>query len=360
MAFVLALTTTRRALTRPSTTTIAVTTARRAMSNASSTATPLLPALATPDAVAKLLTHADAAVRARICVLDTTWHMPHFKRDPLDEFHHGPRLPRAQFWDIDALAQHGTDLPHMLPITESDLAKLCAQLADPTRDGARGQPLVREGQHVVVYDRAVVPARTACRVWWTLRALGWPVDKVSVLDGGMDAWTKAGLPAEPEGTAPVPLAEADPEVVAVLKDMPVWQPTTVDADLIRDLDFMKTHLDTVQVVDARPPGRFAGRDPEPRPGLSSGHMKGALSIPAGAMLDPATGKFWPREKLAEIFATLRKDMDVVASCGSGVTAAVVAFGMHLVDPAKKVPIYDGSWTEWASRGMPIVKDDATE
>ncbi|KAJ3365896.1 hypothetical protein GGF31_008176 [Allomyces arbusculus] len=325
------------------------------MTNANSAA-PLLPSLAAPDAVAALVTHADAAVRARVCVLDTTWHMPHFKRDPLAEFVTGPRLPRAQFWDIDALAQHGTDLPHMLPVTESDLAKLRAQLADPTRDGARGQPLVHEGQHVVVYDRAVVPARTACRVWWTLRALGWPVDKVSVLDGGMDAWIKAGLPVESEGTSPVPLVEADPEVAALLKDMPVWQPPAVDADLIRDLDFMKTHLDAVQVVDARPPGRFAGRDPEPRPGLSSGHMEGALSIPAGAMLDPATGKFWPREKLAKIFTTLRKDKDVVASCGSGVTAAVVAFGMHLVDPSKKVPIYDGSWTEWASRGMPIVKD----
>ena len=254
---------------------------------------------------------------ADLRVVDGSWHMPQLNRDPRAEFAQA-HVPGAVFFDIDAIADHSTDLPHMLPDA-------------PTFARAVGALGIGTGDRVVVYDvRGVV---SAARVWWTFRAFGH--DAVAVLDGGLRKWRAEGRAVESGAPAlPSRRFEATPR-----------------PELVRDLEAMRANLASrrTQVVDARSAGRFAGTEPEPRAGLRGGHIPGSLNLPYDTLYrDDGTLK--PPDALRAALQQAGVDLDrpVTTTCGSGVTASVLALALYLVG-RRDVAVYDGSWSEWGSR-----------
>ena len=267
--------------------------------------------LVTTEWLAKELGAAD------LRVLDGTWHMPQLKRDPRAEFAQA-HIPGAAFFDIDAIADHSTSLPHMLP----DAATFTRAV------GALG---IGSGDRVVVYDvRGVI---SAARVWWTFRAFGH--DTVAVLDGGLRKWRAEGRPVE-SGT-PAPAARAFK--------------ATPRPELVRDFDAVRANIASraAQVLDARSAGRFAGTEPEPRAGLRGGHIPGSLNLPYDSLYR-ADGTLQSPEELRAALQGAGVDLarPVVTTCGSGVTASVLALALYLAG-RRDVAVYDGSWSEWGGR-----------
>jgi len=243
--------------------------------------------------------------------------MPQLQRDPRREFEDA-HIPGAAFFDIDGIADRASPLPHMLP----GAAQFARQV------GALG---ISNADLVVVYDaRGVV---SAARVWWTFRAFGH--DRVAVLDGGLRKWRAEGRALE-SGSA----TGAPRRFTARLRRA-----------LVRDLGQMRRNLESrrEQTLDARSRGRFAGTEPEPRAGLRGGHIPGSLNLPYDMLYRP-DATFLPPDWLRQAFAAAGVDVrkPVATTCGSGVTASVLALGLHLIGH-KKVAVYDGSWTEWAGR-----------
>jgi len=225
-------------------------------------------------------------------------------------------IPGAVFFDINAIADPDTDLPHMLP-TPASFAEAAGRLG-----------LGREST-IVVYDAHGI--YSAPRVWWTLRVMGYR--HVYVLDGGLRAWTAGGHEIETVGATPAPVAVV-PQV-----------DTSLVADLTRVTDALADGK--TQVVDARSGGRFRGDAPEPRASLRSGHMPGALNVPFDQVLN-ADGVLKSADDLAQVFAGVDLTRPVITSCGSGVTASVLALALARLG-RNDVAVYDGSWTEWGGR-----------
>ncbi|MBW8814569.1 MAG: 3-mercaptopyruvate sulfurtransferase [Caulobacterales bacterium] len=225
-------------------------------------------------------------------------------------------IPGAVFFDINAIADPETDLPHMLPTPEAFAAAA----------GALG--LGRDAT-VVVYDAHGI--YSAPRVWWTLRVMGFP--NVFVLDGGLKRWRAEGRP--------VATGETPPKPATVAAEM--------DGALVADLAQVQAVLanGSAQVVDARSAGRFRGEAPEPRTSLRSGHMPGALNLPFDAVLNP-DGTLKSAEALRVAFDHIDLARPIVTSCGSGVTASVLALALARLGRFDVV-VYDGSWTEWGGR-----------
>jgi len=251
-------------------------------------------------------------------VVDGTWHLPHLGRDARREFTEA-HLRGAVFFDVDAIADADTMLPHMLPSPEKFAREV----------GALG---IGDDDRVIVYDvRGVV---SAARVWWTFRTFGH--DDVAVLDGGLRKWRAEGRPVE-AGT-PSPIGR---RFTARLRP-----------SLVRDLDAVRANLESraEQLVDTRSRGRFAGTEPEPRAGLRAGHVPDSLNLPYDELYR-ADGTLLPPSALAETFAKAGLDLarPVTTSCGSGVTASVLALALHVVGHGQ-VAVYDGSWAEWGGRG----------
>jgi thiosulfate/3-mercaptopyruvate sulfurtransferase len=250
-------------------------------------------------------------------VLDGTWHMPQLKRDPRAEFAQA-HIPGAVFFDIDAIADHGTTLPHMLPTAAEFAAAV----------GALG---IGSGDRVVVYDvRGVV---SAARVWWTFRAFGH--DAVAVLDGGLRKWQAESRPIE--SGQPKPAARA---FIARLRP-----------ELVRDVEAMRANVASraAQVLDARSRGRFAGTEPEPRVGLRGGHIPGSLNLPYETLYRPDGTLKSPEELRGAVTASgIDLARPIVTTCGSGVTASVLALALHQLGRSD-VAVYDGSWSEWGGR-----------
>jgi thiosulfate/3-mercaptopyruvate sulfurtransferase len=250
-------------------------------------------------------------------VVDGSWHIPQLKRDPRAEFAQA-HIPGAVFFDIDAIADHGTTLPHMLPSAQEFAAAV----------GALG---IGSNDRVVVYDvRGVV---SAARVWWTFRAFGH--DAVAVLDGGLKKWQAEGRPVESGG--PKPPARA---FTARLRP-----------ELVRDIEAMRTNVASraAQVLDARSRGRFAGTEPEPRAGLRGGHIPGSLNLPYETLYRP-DGTLKPPDELRTVMTSAGVDLDrpIVTSCGSGVTASVLALALFQLG-RPDAAVYDGSWSDWGAR-----------
>ena len=254
-------------------------------------------------------------------IVDATLPMvgqPGQGRDSYEEGH----IPGAVFFDINRITDQTTDLPHMLPSPE-DFARMAGELG------------LRRDATVVVYDAHGI--YSAPRVWWTLRVMGFP--NVFVLDGGLKKWRAEGRAVSVE---PRPLPSTMLESV-------------YDPDLVRDLDAVRLLLERreAQLVDARPRGRFAGETPEPRAGLRSGHMPGALNLPFDGVVN-ADGTLKSVEELRSLFAHVDLGLPIVTTCGSGVTASTLALALARLGRTD-VAVYDGSWTEWGGRAdTPVV------
>ncbi|KAG1268875.1 hypothetical protein G6F68_000727 [Rhizopus microsporus] len=259
-------------------------------------------------------------------ILDGSWHMPNSNRDPYDEFLK-KRIAKSQFFHIDGIKDTSTDLPHMLPSPE-------------VFANAVGKLGIDQHDHVVVYD--TVGVFSACRVYWTFKAFGH--DTVSVLNGGLPAWdgpTESGVPEKVrEKHYKVPTINAQ-----IVRDYPT---------ILANARKAQSNEDYIQVLDARPYARFTGQAPEPREGLSSGHMPGSISVPFGEVVGP-DGKLYDDEKLKQIFQAKGVDLskEIITSCGSGITASILFMALERAG-AKNLAVYDGSWTEYASRNDAII------
>jgi len=250
-------------------------------------------------------------------VIDATWFMPGEGRMGRDAYAAG-HIPGAVFFDIDEVADRFSDLPHMLPSPEA-FAQAAGQLG-LSRDAT-----------VVVYDAQGV--FSAPRVWWTLRTMGFR--DVVVLDGGLPKWRADGKAVETDAAAP-----------SATHLTPALEPR-----LVRDLDAVREILERrdAQVVDARAGPRFRGEVPEPRAGLRSGHMPGACNVPWNDLIG-ADGAMKPAGELRAAFEAAGVDLaqPIVTTCGSGVSAALLALALARLG-REDVAVYDGSWTEWGGR-----------
>ncbi|NHF72166.1 3-mercaptopyruvate sulfurtransferase [Paracoccus xiamenensis] len=254
-------------------------------------------------------------------ILDASWHMPAAGRDARTEYATA-HIPDAQFFDIDAVADPDTDLPHMLPTPEA-FARAVSALG------------IGDGDQVVIYDDAAT--HSAARAWWTFRAMGY--DRVAVLDGGLAKWRAEGRPVTEAVTA-APKAH----LTANLRP-----------DLIRDAAQVAeaSAQGSAQIIDARAADRFRGEAPEPRPGLTSGHMPGAKNLPFGQLYRP-DGTMKDADALRAAFADAGVDLSrpAITSCGSGITAASLSLALERLGH-RNHSLYDGSWAEWGA--LPNVK-----
>jgi thiosulfate/3-mercaptopyruvate sulfurtransferase len=231
-------------------------------------------------------------------------------------------IPGAIFFDIEELSDHSTPLPHMLP-TPEDFSRSMSSLG------------VGDDSTIIVYEQGGV--FSAPRAWWTLRTFG--AKHVHILDGGLRAWTEASLPTE---SGPVHRAPASFHA-------------TLNHEAVKNLSQLKERIiNHQQILDARSAARFNGTAPEPRPGLSSGHMPGATSVPFPELVED--GRLKPADKLRELFLAKQVDLQqpITTTCGSGVTAAVIALGLEVAG-AQNVSLYDGSWAEYAQQPESIIE-----
>ncbi len=251
-----------------------------------------------------------------LCILDASYHVGlpgEPPRDAAAEFIAG-HVPGATFMDLAAFAEPGAALPSTMP----GATHFAAQA---------GRLGLRRDTRIVLYDDA--PHRTAARAWVMLRAFGFT--NVALLDGGLAKWKAEGRPLE-QDAAPV-------------------APTTVDVPAsgisLLDLAAMRALQQdgSAQIVDARSAARFTGAEADPRPGVAPGHIPGARNLPYPQLFNP-DGTWKQGEALAAAFAAAGVDLDrpLAMTCGSGITASVLAFGAHLL--GREAAVYDGSWTEW--------------
>lgn len=247
-------------------------------------------------------------------LLDASWYMPDDGRDPKTEYD-AAHIPGARFFDIDEIADLRSDLPHMVPPVEKFMSRMRAMG-------------VGDGHQVVVYDSAGL--MSAARVWWLFRLMG--KFDIAVLDGGLPKWQLEARETE--------------DLPPMLRDRHIT--VRRQAHMIRDVTQVAAaaKLGEPLILDARSAGRFAGTEPEPREGLRSGHIPGALSLPYTNLLnDDATMKDLAGLRAAFEAAGADLSKPIISSCGSGVTACVLDLALERLGHSSHA-VYDGSWSEW--------------
>lgn len=247
-------------------------------------------------------------------VLDASWYMPAMARDARAEYAAG-HIPGARFFDIDEISDHRSSLPHMAPPPEKFISRLRAMG-------------VGDGHQVVVYDGMGI--FSAARVWWLFRLMG--KSDVAVLDGGLPKWVAENRPLE--------------DMPPILRDRHLT--VQRQAGLVKDVTQVAraAKLGDHEILDARSPARFAGAEPEPRPGLRAGHIPGSKNIPYTALLD-AAGTMKDPAALRAVFEAAGVDLakPAITTCGSGVTAAIISLALERIGH-RDHSLYDGSWSEW--------------
>lgn len=272
-----------------------------------------------PDPVVACAWLAERLDAPDIRVIDATWFMPGDPRDA-KAIYAERRIPGAIFFDIDEIADTSSDLPHMLPPPEKFASRM-------KRAG------VGDGCRVVIYDNHGI--FSAARVWWTFRVMGH--EDVVVLDGGFPAWERGGFPIE---------------TGAPQQRMARHFTPRMRHDLVRNLADVQRAVESggrTPILDARAAPRFSGETPEPRAGLRSGHMPGALNVPFASLLT-GEGALKSAGELKQAFEAGGLDPKAapICSCGSGLTAAVIALALARLG-RWDAAVYDGSWTEWGGR-----------
>jgi thiosulfate/3-mercaptopyruvate sulfurtransferase len=249
-------------------------------------------------------------------ILDGSWHLPPENRDGLAEFH-ADHIEGAQFFDIDAISDTTSDLPHMIP-PKAQFEQQVAELG------------ITNDSQVVVYDSHGL--FSAARVWWLFRFFG--MDNIAVLDGGLPKWKLEGRPTCDDHIKP-PLgtisAKAQPHLA------------------YRAADVLEASASgSAQIIDARPAARFKGEVPEPRAGLRSGHIPNSKNVFFKSLLN-SDGSLKSNTKLAAVFKEAGVDLNnpIITSCGSGVTASVLSLALVKLGHDDHT-LYDGSWSEWGA------------
>lgn len=271
------------------------------------------------DAVVSTEWLADNIKAPDLRLIDASYYLPGEGLDPRREFE-AQHIPGAVFFDIDDIKDPDSELPHMLPPPHIFSSKV-------RRLG------LGDGLRLVVYDQRGV--WSAPRAWWTFRYFGH--HEVAVLDGGLPKWLNEGRPVE-EGPASPEERHFTPRI---------------NSFVLRDRGQVLANLNggPEQVLDARAAARFAGEAAEPRPGLRAGHIPGSRNLPFTEIVDQERQTLRDKAELRERFAAAGIDLKrpVVTTCGSGVTAAVLALGLHRLGH-RDVSVYDGSWSEWGLEG----------
>jgi thiosulfate/3-mercaptopyruvate sulfurtransferase len=260
-------------------------------------------------------------------ILDASWYLPDMARDALGEYH-SAHIPGARFFDIDEVSDHRSELPHMVPPVEKFMSRM-RKLG------------VGDGHQIVVYDGAGL--FSAARVWWLFRLMG--KTDIAVLDGGFPKWQAEGRTIED-----LPPIVRDRHMTVTRQNQMVKDVTQVAS---------ASKLGDYVIVDARAPERFRGDAPEPREGLRSGHIPNARNVFYRDLLAP-DGTLKSNDAMAEVFRKAGVDLSkpAILSCGSGVTASVLALAMERMGKFDHA-IYDGSWSEWGTfHDLPIATGDA--
>ncbi len=274
----------------------------------------------------------ECAETSPVCIVDASWRLPGSTEKPARVAHAQRRLPGAVFFDLDGVSDRSSPLPHMAPSRD-------------TFDAEMARIGVGKHEHIIVYDDSGL--FSAARVWWMFRMMGYR--RVSVLDGGLPAWiaqggeTETGAIIEPvldTETAERTQNAASTENSCKVDGFAAATATEVRAALLNP---------AARVLDARPADRFTGKAPEPRPGLHRGAMPGAVNLPFSTVLGD-DGRLLPDDQLRQIFADagVRPDTAVIATCGSGVSAAILILAMAKLGYSRHA-LYDGSWAEWGAK-----------
>ena len=259
-------------------------------------------------------------------ILDASWYLPSDMRDPYTEFLNS-HIPNSQFFDIDKISNPQTNLPHMLP-SELDFSGSMQKLGLCINDA------------IVIYDGSGV--FSAPRAWWMFRIFGH--NNVAVLQGGMPAWLASNI-----------IVESSLKIYPKGNFKAIFNPL-----LVRNLSEIEANIKTKkeQLVDARSEGRYYGRDPEPRPGLRSGHIPGSINLPYSLIINQKSGYILTPKEIRAKAKIIGLDLSqpVVTTCGSGISASLLALAFFIAGQ-QDTAVYDGSWTEWGSQKDSLIVND---
>ena len=252
-------------------------------------------------------------------IIDASWHMPSQNRNPFEEYNN-THIPNSIFFDLDKNSEKDTDLPHMLP-KQKVWEKIMSSLG------------INNNDEILIYDNSDL--KSSCRFWFNLLYFGHDEKKLYILNGGLKKWIFENKPVTKTQTE-------------------IHKSTYVaneKKDLVISIEQIKNNISikNFDVIDARSLERYEGKVQEPRKGLRSGHIKNSSCLPFNQCINQKTGEFKSLEKLKEIFnkyENIEKKLDPVFTCGSGVTASVLAYAYKMVNNDYIPKIYDGSWSEY--------------